>query len=899
MTSSDRGPVLYFKLNELDGTQIQNASETAGTASGTVGNATLVADDLFGSCLQFDGGNGAKADLGQLPSDTAEATACLWIKAAGSGKRAFIRTKTGSANQKLIAFLNGRKLNLQIGNQPAFPLTTLKLSQTDWTHVAVVLSPQGGGFLVSVFVNGTLAKKEPIASANASILQKRWMLAEPGSGSDTSPFAGKLAHVRIYDRALAPEEVRRAMETDRASMPSFQSVQPVDFELEDDDQQGVLYIVDPDSSKLLHFHIRNASNRPVFISKRTGVASPDNYHVRITFRPGSITGDSISVGETDWSSTRVGDTLFLLYKGKVPRELKPTEFIHLTLNNLKAAPAGGSRGTRIEVLYQKMGFTADDDSLSGRRVKHLDIVNQRGRKEMPLRAKIVGSRAVLNDGMTDNSVELHFENTLDSAVELNTESSETPTTFSFSFETDDDTGLTTPELARNIAIEPPSGWTKQTSVQGTTLVCDIINVDRKSIPPEGHLVFKFSMIRTSQRSGEASIFVRHQNLPGYWDSTIAVTVDKQPLVFSGEKVGIGTTSPQATLHVEGDVTATGKLSTELPFIATGSGKFKVAGDFGKYYPIAFQDDAWRDGELVIQLHRPLVHADVRWRGSLMARLECHSSNFGNGSGYWRMSVRQYKNIFIGGVANVTRRPYHIVWLRGGDTTYSWNSNHPASVLTFDAATGIASPTTSVSVTSSSGNTTVQPFPVKSQVDPEFNRWTLHVEQVSTPGSVGDTGPVGEVGIPRGSIVMWSGAVDEIPVGWALCNGKNGTPDLQDRFLVGAGKSYPPEETGGEDRVKLTAAQLPSHKHTVTVKSDGDHSHRIVIDTGGGGNQRSGRMYTPGDGSSKINTNVVGNTWWDTNSGGGHAHSTTVSSVGSNQAHENRPKYYALCFIMKR
>lgn len=40
------------------------------------------------------------------------------------------------------------------------------------------------------------------------------------------------------------------------------------------------------------------------------------------------------------------------------------------------------------------------------------------------------------------------------------------------------------------------------------------------------------------------------------------------------------------------------------------------------------------------------------------------------------------------------------------------------------------------------------------------------------------------GIPSGVIVMWSGSSDNIPEGWFLCNGDNGTPDLRDRFIVG-------------------------------------------------------------------------------------------------------------------
>ena len=52
------------------------------------------------------------------------------------------------------------------------------------------------------------------------------------------------------------------------------------------------------------------------------------------------------------------------------------------------------------------------------------------------------------------------------------------------------------------------------------------------------------------------------------------------------------------------------------------------------------------------------------------------------------------------------------------------------------------------------------------------------------------------GVPSGIITMWSGAIEDIPLGWALCDGSNGTPDLRDRFVIGAGNAYDPGDMGG-------------------------------------------------------------------------------------------------------
>ena len=82
-----------------------------------------------------------------------------------------------------------------------------------------------------------------------------------------------------------------------------------------------------------------------------------------------------------------------------------------------------------------------------------------------------------------------------------------------------------------------------------------------------------------------------------------------------------------------------------------------------------------------------------------------------------------------------------------------------------------------------------------------------------------TEPVGPELVPAGVIVMWSGAVASIPPSWALCNGSNGTPDLRDRFIVGAGGSYEVGDIGGSASVQLTSAEIPAHNHNVSLQTD--------------------------------------------------------------------------------
>lgn len=142
-------------------------------------------------------------------------------------------------------------------------------------------------------------------------------------------------------------------------------------------------------------------------------------------------------------------------------------------------------------------------------------------------------------------------------------------------------------------------------------------------------------------------------------------------------------------------------------------------------------------------------------------------------------------------------------------------------------------------------------------------------------------------IPKGLIAMWSGLISEIPSGWALCDGTNGTPNLKDRFIMGATTDATINKTGGQNEVTLTVEQMPSHSHTGSISSAGSHTHSFNL-SGTSGTDND----TAGQGRSTVTRSL------STSYAGSHTHTVTISNTGSGQPHENRPAYYTLAFIMK-
>lgn len=146
-------------------------------------------------------------------------------------------------------------------------------------------------------------------------------------------------------------------------------------------------------------------------------------------------------------------------------------------------------------------------------------------------------------------------------------------------------------------------------------------------------------------------------------------------------------------------------------------------------------------------------------------------------------------------------------------------------------------------------------------------------------------------IPRGGIIMWSGAIANIPSGWLLCDGTNGTPDLRTRFVRGAAAGVDPGGTGGSatgGSHVLVASEIPAHDHG----SAGAHTHTLVINADTVNLPFSNFTYLSGQ---LYYGSITGE--GATFSNGVHTH----ASVGSNGGHThggNEPPYYDIAYIMK-
>ena len=160
-------------------------------------------------------------------------------------------------------------------------------------------------------------------------------------------------------------------------------------------------------------------------------------------------------------------------------------------------------------------------------------------------------------------------------------------------------------------------------------------------------------------------------------------------------------------------------------------------------------------------------------------------------------------------------------------------------------------------------------------------------------------------IPTGIIVMWSGLQSTVPSGWIICDGNNGIPNLQGRFILGySSASYGIGQIGGQTQVTLSTAEIPAHSHQ--MQQAGMHYHNFQSSY----YSKMGELqeFLNGHENENFNEGSVGGAFsqqqgdWryqgtlEMVEAGDHTH--TIQNTGASGSHENMPPYYVLAYIMK-
>lgn len=681
------------------------------------------------------------------------------------------------------------------------------------------------------------------------------------------------------------------------ALTAFYSENPLDFNLFDEEGQQALYIVNDESpGRTHHLVIANKSQQTLFIKEEGflegGVfAGPDNFHFELRFRPGTLADAYvkwINVGHSDWrvrAKRWIGEadiedgtiSLYLLFvQGRVSLAIDPQETLSIPLYNVKAAEAGGSRGSRVELRYHIQSREGQTEAVASEedqnviqeqderlleehlvlvpipdaetgdrglflyRQERLNVYNNKGIKDIPINASLVSSNTILNDGFTANELSLQLTNLLrNEYIPLCERNSENPTKFILSFDTSekaeawaltDNDNAAAIDLSLSMSGGRDTLWHIEKELQGQTPQW-IFTIDEDERLDVGeNITIELSGLITGMPSGFTNLYLLYENIPGFWDGSFVLPIEKSPLKYRDEisdqgnirttRVGVGTVAPTEALEVIGDVKARKLLledRLEVPEIHVKDAVFRGT--------IRGEDQA-ENQKKKIALH---ATGDLEFAGVLSAKGDLDDASEANK-----------------------------VEMNGADGSF-----------TAETITARSSVTT--------GSLHLASFSLEETVKEIGGTDHTYLEAKEGSTIIGGF-------IPRGGIIMWSGWAGEVPAGWVLCEGQEidgkTVPDLRSRFIVGAGQgkglsSYTLDTSGdGAETNTLTEDNIPEHNH-----SDGDFKSLLKVNG----------KFTMKDSN-------------QTNGEPNLRRQAEIKNYGKNSNDivplENRPPYHVLAFIMK-
>lgn len=612
--------VVHLKLDAIEASRKSGEKATVRDSSGNNNRATvhgspeLAPDERFGSCLRFN--RSESNDYLELPSAgdilTAGWTFSTWIYLDPKEVRhnhLILRARADDSPCYAAVYTDGDGfLMLDSGGKEL--KSEHPVAHHRWVHVAVAVLADGSAWL---WVDGRLVVEGQLQALPESM---DWTVAV-GSYKDASvgeQFSGKMAHVRLYGKALTVDEIQRQMSLDELTTLRFSVGSPLEFQLWDEQQDAAIYIEGGETAHGLTLVVRNkdADKRAVIFHKPD--VSPlgsdrdhffrRHHHLELRFPRGTISQKASARMQADLDGLLDGQaktgssgkdlwcihyhehknlrsaSIYLLCLEEKTLEAGDTANIEIVLPHIAADVNTKARVVPVELRPGPLAKRSDGALIVGPRMTRLNVVSQRGRKAIPLHFDIVGSDTVINDGSEPGTSLLLRITNMDQKESIRVDKS---TQFIVACEIADKSGdqewaLTDerdkvqvhllaagkgpPKLDTLATADKHPDWAEVTSSPGTgrmvEWVIDGDHLGTNKLKPNDSVYLRIK-VQTNLSSGPTDVHLCYRNIPGYWDGSRACTIQKSPLIFHHtgkdlDYVGIGTNEPASKLAVTDGLT---------------------------------------------------------------------------------------------------------------------------------------------------------------------------------------------------------------------------------------------------------------------------------------------------------------------------------------------------------
>lgn len=674
------------------------------------------------------------------------------------------------------------------------------------------------------------------------------------------------------------------------------------------DDTDNLYQYDTSSSNRINLIFRNISGGTISVPVPDSTdPSAQNYSVGLSFPAGKLTNNDtnpILVDSSGWTAMMNPETTDVYLINTQAFTIEPNALLTLTLSNIIVNNTLESGVVNPAVVYNNF-YNAEDKKKNDTYLLQVHVEKDPYLPFVPFRVGFVDGNSVLNNGNDNDPLLLRITNISSNPLTFKSGENGSSLYFFFDAQQSDDTqdwALAAVDKVAEIIIENEnkSNWKSQQDTIEKNPVWKITPQEDLTLKQNQFLDFQVTNVQTTLPAGTTTLYLQAQEIPGYQTSSFTCQIQKVPVLIraDGDNPGSAFIGPQK----------------------------------GEDFAISFIADTTRNIGVIED-------------GGKSSLIKLNSSVINTNKGVMSGAAHDYEKAqqFMSGGGKVTLT-------KGSSNTkyyFNWDSRFIAPLLNHDLCADLyveINPLTAdlpasqvydgqARVFDNTKGLLLKPWEILYAVHTiggGKDAITYYLDMMDTNNALNTnraanwlmiafvnhdnqtvklgTGTIlglnastqkGNV-LPSGTIVTWSGSKDNLPDGWVLCDGKNGTPDLKNRFVVGAGDNYSVGDTGGQKQVTLIIDQMPKHNHGEKVSPDGSHNH-YTEGAGANGLSNRKRHYS---GSSNVDI------YWhpdenkkdwrgtvDTNNSGSHHH--TITNDGSGNSHENRPPYYALCYIMKQ
>ncbi|MEA5622219.1 hypothetical protein [Nostoc sp. UHCC 0251] len=665
------------------------------------------------------------------------------------------------------------------------------------------------------------------------------------------------------------------------------------------------------------------------------IVSKDNFHIEIRFRPGTLSAASLvqidlsEASKEEWLMSRPlfhnnkEVSLYFLKCGR-PLKLVDSDKTTLTLRGFAANSAGGSRGTNVIINYNQFHPQNDTIPIAGTKVLNLTILGHRGQRKAPLAICFANQNTILNNGEKADDIELQITNISSEPIALSPKSELMIEIDAQAEGKPEPWAVAKKDEAANFNIT-----IKKREIKESTNKCWCWNVDSSIIDKnteEPRFTFRNIYRQLGSEQDIKSTVVKSTKeleLPKNLEEDVIQfrTDSTQTQVAYPGTVWKNSTGYSLCFQEDGNLVLYN--SNNRPLWASDTYQFERRADTLKFHPI---------GNLVLYQKGEPIWSTQTQKSPKGSQVYLELQINGNFVIYEKKNEKENPSQFLfetktndGVVGNLAAAQG---WKKSSiDTDDSSHKTETPVVLesdySFPSNEDLIFVLSNVKSSLPSGQGQIRVYykdiPGYADGYQILNLYKTHLiernkkigigkipdpnTELDVKGSISATqnlkiggeissktvvaeSLVGQGAAVKGMIVMWYGESNNVPKGWAICDGNNGTPDLRDRFVIGAGNNQK-GFTGGSSSVILTIDNMPSHKHSGITNESGRHNH-------------------------KYNTAVLSQQDHDkddelwswkyedkyTEHGGEHQHSFETDERGNGQSFDILPPYIALFFIMK-